>query len=241
MSRHPAKVDPPSSQEPCLYLVPTPIGNLSDMTPRALGILSSVDFILAEDTRVSNKLLMHFRIDNNLRSFHSQNEHKTWPLIVDQLRQGKRIALVTDAGTPGISDPAYLLVRACREAEIPVVALPGATAFVPALVASGLPCDKFFFNGFLPHRKGRKSQIEWLAQLPSTVVLYESPHRIKRCAAELLESFGNDRNACFAKEISKLHETYFTGALGDIVQALQTANLSGEWVIVLAGNPESTY
>ncbi len=222
-------------EKPCLYLVPTPIGNLSDMTPRALGILSTVDLILAEDTRVSNKLLMHFNIDKSLKSFHSQNEHKALQLIVDKLKSGLSIALVTDAGTPGISDPAYLLVRSCRNENIPVVALPGATAFVPALVASGLPCDKFYFNGFLPQKKGRKSQLEWVAQLPCTSILYESPHRLLKCVDELIHYFGPDRQACFAKEISKLFEKYFTGTLTEIKSQLQTEKIVGEWVICLSG------
>ncbi len=221
---------------PCLYLVPTPIGNLSDMTPRALGILSTVDLILAEDTRVSNKLLHHFNIEKTLKSFHAQNEHRSLQTIVDKLKEGLRLALLTDAGTPGISDPAYLLVRACRKEGIPVIALPGATAFVPALVASGLPCDTFLFNGFLPQKKGRATQLKWLASLPCTVILYESPHRLLRCVDELILAFGPDREACFAKEISKLYERYFTGSLTDIKQQLLDAKIVGEWVIVIAGN-----
>lgn len=221
--------------KPCLYLVPTPIGNLSDMTPRALGILSSVDLILAEDTRVSNKLLNHFNIDKSLKSFHSQNEHRSYQLIVEKLKTGLSMALVTDAGTPGISDPAYLLVRACRAEGIPVIALPGATAFVPALVASGLPCDKFFFNGFLPQKKGRNSQIQWLAELNCTMVLYESPHRILKCVDELIAAFGSDRQACFAKEISKIYEEYITGSLGEIKSKLASVKIVGEWVIVIGG------
>lgn len=221
----------------CLYLVPTPIGNLSDMTPRALGVLSSVDLILAEDTRVSNKLLMHFNIEKSLKSFHSQNEHRSYEMIVDKLKTGLKMALVTDAGTPGISDPAYLLVRACRTEGIPVIALPGATAFVPALVASGLPCDKFYFNGFLPQKKGRSGQIKWLATLPCTTILYESPHRILKCVDELIQGFGPDRQACFAKEISKIHEHYFTGTLEEIKHQLLEAKILGEWVIVVGGCP----
>lgn len=220
----------------CLYLVPTPIGNLSDMTPRALGVLSKVDLILAEDTRVSNKLLRHFNIEKTLKSFHSQNEHKIFQGIVDKLKQGYQIALVTDAGTPGISDPAYLLVRACREEDIPVIALPGATAFVPALVASGLPSDKFFFNGFLPQKKGRTTQLKWLAGLNCTIILYESPHRLLKCVDELVAHFGPQRQACFAKEISKLYEQYFTGSLEEIKTQLNSAKIVGEWVIVLGGS-----
>ncbi len=221
--------------KPCLYLVPTPIGNLSDMTPRALGVLSTVDFILSEDTRVSNRLLMHFNIDKSLRSFHSQNEHKALQSIVDKLKEGKSIALVTDAGTPGISDPAYLLVRACRAEQIPVIALPGATAFVPAIVASGLPCDRFFFNGFLPQKKGRSTQLKWLAELECTMILYESPHRLLKCLDELIEHFGGQRQACFAKEISKLFEKYFTGSLEEIKEQLASEKIVGEWVIVIGG------
>lgn len=220
----------------CLYLVPTPIGNLSDMTPRALGVLSAVDLILSEDTRVSNKLLMHFNIEKSLRSFHSQNEHKALQSIVDKLKEGASIALVTDAGTPGISDPAYLLVRACRKENIPVIALPGATAFVPAIVASGLPCDRFFFNGFLPQKKGRSTQLKWLTALECTIVLYESPHRLLKCTDELIEHFGENRQACFAKEISKLFEKYITGSLQEIKEQLASEKIVGEWVIVIGGN-----
>lgn len=220
----------------CLYLVPTPIGNLSDMTPRALGVLSAVDLILSEDTRVSNKLLMHFNIEKSLRSFHSQNEHKALQSIVDKLKEGASVAMVTDAGTPGISDPAYLLVRACRKENIPVIALPGATAFVPALVASGLPCDRFFFNGFLPQKKGRNTQLNWLAALDCTIVLYESPHRLLKCLDELIAHFGSERQACFAKEISKLFEKYITGSLQEIKDQLATEKIVGEWVIVIGGS-----
>lgn len=222
-------------EKPSLYLVPTPIGNLSDMTPRALGILSTVDLILAEDTRVSNKLLLHFNIDKTLKSFHAQNEHRSLQAIVDKLKSGLSIALVTDAGTPGISDPAYLLVRSCRKENIPVIALPGATAFVPALVASGLPCDKFFFNGFLPQKKGRTQQIKWLAELDCTSILYESPHRLLKCLDELITHFGEERQACFAKEISKLYEKYFTGSLAEIKEQLKGEKIVGEWVICTGG------
>lgn len=225
-------------EKPCLYLVPTPIGNLSDMTPRALGILSTVDLILAEDTRVSNKLLVHFNIDKSLQSFHSQNEHRTLQNILEKLKSGLSIALVTDAGTPGISDPAYLLVRSCRKENIPVVALPGATAFVPALVASGLPCDKFYFNGFLPQKKGRSTQLKWLAKLNCTMILYESPHRLLKCIDELIEHFGGERQACFAKEISKLYEKYFPGSLLEIKEQLKTEKIVGEWVICVGGKEE---
>ncbi len=220
----------------CLYLVPTPIGNLSDMTPRALGVLSAVDLILSEDTRVSNKLLMHFNIEKSLRSFHSQNEHKALQSIDDKLKEGASVALVTDAGTPGISDPAYLLVRACRKENIPVIALPGATAFVPALVASGLPCDRFFFNGFLPQKKRRNTQLNWLADLDCTIVLNESPHRLLKCLDELIAHFGSERQACFAKEISKLFEKYITGSLQEIKEQLASEKIVGEWVIVIGGS-----
>ncbi len=225
-------------EKPCLYLVPTPIGNLSDMTPRALGILTTVDLILAEDTRVSNKLLLHFNIDKSLKSFHSQNEHRSLQSIVEKLKSGLSIALVTDAGTPGISDPAYLLVRSCRKENIPVVALPGATAFVPALVASGLPCDKFFFNGFLPQKKGRSTQLKWLSELTCTTILYESPHRLLKCVDELIEYCGEERQACFAKEISKLYEKYFTGSLIEIKEQLQHEKIVGEWVICIGGKED---
>lgn len=217
-----------------LYLVPTPIGNRSDMSPRAIEVLQSVDLILAEDTRVSGPFLRAFNINTPIQSYHSQNEHQQTHSILDKLKSGKNIALVSDAGSPGISDPGFLLVRACREAQLEVIALPGPTAFVPAITASGFSCEKFFYQGFLPLKKGRKSQIEWLSQLPCTVVIYESPHRLLKCLEELATSFGPDRMCFLSKEISKLHEQHFHGTLTNVLEQLKSlSKIQGEWVIVV--------
>lgn len=216
-----------------LYLVPTPIGNRSDISARALEVLKQVDVILAEDTRVSKPLLKHYEIEKELRSFHSHNEHFQTERILQELKTGKDMALISDAGTPGISDPAFLLVRACRKEGVEVCALPGATAFVPALVASGLPADKFFFQGFLPQKKGRSTQMKWLAQLPCTVIVYEAPHRIEKLCDECIKEFGADRNACFVKEISKIFEKYICGSLEEIKLKLKSEKIVGEWVVIL--------
>lgn len=221
-----------------LYLVPTPVGNRGDITARAIETLQNSDLILAEDTRVSRPFLKHLGIEKEMRSFHSQNEHRQYQKILEMLQTGANIALVSDAGTPGISDPAFLLVRACREAGIEVCALPGATAFVPALVASGLPCDRFFFQGFLPQKKGRQNQLKWLATLPCTIVLYEAPHRIEKLLEELSAVFGDERKACFVKEISKIFERYLCGSLGEIREKLKSEKIAGEWVVVVDGNKE---
>lgn len=220
-----------------LYLVPTPIGNLSDMTQRAINVLSEVDLVLAEDTRVSKPLLRHFGIEKNVQSFHANNEHAMTASIIEKLKSGLKIACVTDAGTPGISDPAYLLVHACRNESIEVIALPGATALIPALVASGLPTDKFFFQGFLPLKKGRKTQCEFLSSLPCTIVLYESPHRLLKCMEECIQYFGADRQASVVKEISKLYEHHYRGTLSEINTKLKSLpSIKGEYVIVITGN-----
>ncbi|MDQ3142149.1 MAG: 16S rRNA (cytidine(1402)-2'-O)-methyltransferase [Bacteroidota bacterium] len=217
-----------------LFLVPTPIGNLGDMTLRAIQVLKDSDIILAEDTRVSRKLLNHFNIEKSLQSFHSQNEHHLVITLIEKLKAGKMVSLITDAGTPGISDPAYLLVRACRQEGINVSALPGATAFVPALVASGIPCDKFYFQGFLPQKKGRKTQIEFLEKLSCTIVLYESPHRIIKCLEEFIQVFGGQRICCVAREISKMFETYYNGSLEEVLKTLKSLpKIKGEIVLVL--------
>ncbi|HHM21135.1 MAG TPA: 16S rRNA (cytidine(1402)-2'-O)-methyltransferase, partial [Bacteroidetes bacterium] len=189
-----------------LYLVPTPIGNLEDMTFRAVRILGEVDKIYAEDTRVSRRLLDHYHIRTPLSSFHAFNEHKTVKKIVAALANGATYALIADAGTPGISDPGFLLVRQCMQCNIKVECLPGATAFVPALAASGLPSDRFFFEGFLPHKKGRQTRLKYLARLSHTFILYESPHRLLKCLEQLKQHCGADRPVCVAREISKLHE-----------------------------------
>lgn len=219
-----------------LYIVPTPIGNLEDMTLRGLRILKEVDIILAEDTRTSIKLLKHYDIETPLRSYHAHNEHGVTPGLIEQLKTGVKMALVSDAGTPGISDPGFYLVRACQEAEIKVECLPGATAFVPALVASGLPCDKFHFEGFLPHKKGRQTRLKYLATLPYTFVLYESPYRLLKCLQQLSEHCGSDRKAAVCREISKIHEDITMRNLGDLsVYYSSSPKIKGEIVIVVAG------
>lgn len=219
-----------------LYIVPTPIGNLEDMTLRGLRILKEVDIILAEDTRTSINLLKHYDIETPLRSYHAHNEHGVTPGLIEQLKTGVKMALVSDAGTPGISDPGFYLVRACQEAEIKVECLPGATAFVPALVASGLPCDKFHFEGFLPHKKGRQTRLKYLATLPYTFVLYESPYRLLKCLQQLSEHCGSDRKAAVCREISKIHEDITMRNLGDLsVYYSSSPKIKGEIVIVVAG------
>ncbi len=219
-----------------LYLIPTPVGNLEDITLRAIRLLKEVDLILAEDTRTTKKLLTHFEIDTPLRSYHIHNEHKIQEDLLARLETGASFALVTDAGTPGISDPGFLLVRSCVRQGVKVVPLPGATAFVPALVASGIPCDKFYFEGFLPHKKGKKTRLDFLAALPNTFVLYESPHRIQKTLEQLSEICGGDRLACVAREISKLHEEIVTLPLAKLVDAFKGKKVKGELVVVVAGH-----
>lgn len=219
-----------------LYIVPTPIGNMEDITLRALRILQEVQLVLAEDTRVTKRLLSHHDIDTPLRSFHAHNEHQVTENLIAQLNQGAQIALVSDAGTPGISDPGFLLARACHEAGITVSALPGATAFVPALVASGLPSDKFHFEGFLPHKKGRKTRLEYLASLPNTFILYESPHRLVKCLKQLAEHCGEDREACVARELSKVFEEIRTATLANLsLHFEKQTKVKGEIVVVVSG------
>ncbi len=219
-----------------LILVPTPIGNLGDITERAREVLAEADVVLAEDTRTTGKLLQHYGISAGLRPFHAHNEHARLGSYLELLRAGQTVALVTDAGTPAISDPGFLLVRACREAGLEVSCLPGPTAFVPALAASGLPCDKFHFEGFLPAKKGRKTRLEYLAALPVTFVLYESPHRLVRCLRELSERCGPERVACVAREISKLHEDLRTDRLHVLLRAYEAQEkVRGEIVVVVAG------
>ncbi len=218
-----------------LYIIPTPIGNLEDITLRAIRLLKEVDLILAEDTRTSKKLLDHYQINTPLRSFHAHNEHGVLTGIVEQIANGATIALISDAGTPGISDPGFLLVRACKEQGIKVECLPGATAFVPALVASGLPCDKFHFEGFLPHKKGRQTRLQYLATLPYTFILYESPHRLHKCLLQLLECCGAERKAAICREISKLHEEIKLDTLQILSQYFEEGKAKGEIVIVVEG------
>lgn len=218
-----------------LYIIPTPIGNLEDITLRALRILKEVDVVLAEDTRTSSKLFQHYEITTSLRAFHKDNEHKILPNIIDQLKQGTKMALVSDAGTPGISDPGFLLVRECIKENIVVETLPGATAFVPALVNSGLPCDKFVFEGFLPHKKGRQTRLKILAEDERTIVFYESPHRIEKTLEQLVEFFGAERSCSLAREISKLFEEHIRGTLQEVLAKVKQQPLKGEIVLIVAG------
>lgn len=218
-----------------LYIVPTPIGNLEDITLRALRVLKEVDVVLAEDTRTSSVLLRHYDIHTPLRAHHRNNEHKSVDGIVQEIEGGKEMALISDAGTPGISDPGFMLARACREAGIDVECLPGPTAFVPAMVASGLPCDRFVFEGFLPLKKGRATRLQQLAADPRTIVIYESPLRLPRTLRQLAEVFGPDRQAAVAREISKLHEENRRHTLQNLAQHYEQNKPKGEIVIVIEG------
>jgi 16S rRNA (cytidine1402-2'-O)-methyltransferase len=224
-----------------LYIVPTPIGNLEDITLRALRVLKEVDVVLAEDTRTSSVLLRHYDIHTPLRAHHRNNEHKSVDGIVQELESGKEMALISDAGTPGISDPGFMLARACREAGIDVECLPGPTAFVPAMVASGLPCDRFVFEGFLPLKKGRATRLQQLAADPRTVVIYESPLRLPRTLRQLAEVFGPDRQAAVAREISKLHEENRRDTLQNLAQHYEQNKPKGEIVIVIEGCKGKTH
>jgi 16S rRNA (cytidine1402-2'-O)-methyltransferase len=219
-----------------LYLVPTPIGNLEDITLRALRILKEVRLVLAEDTRTSRKLLDHYGIGTPMRSFHAHNEHALSGPLLDELKAGVDMALVSDAGTPGISDPGFLLVRACVREGVAVECLPGATAFVPALVASGIPCDAFFFEGFLPHKKGRQTRLKHLAGLEDTFVLYESPHRLVRCLEELTVHCGAERPASVSRELTKRFEETRRGTLSELAREFAArSEIKGEIVLVVAG------
>ena len=218
-----------------LYIVPTPIGNLNDMTFRAIEVLKTVDIILAEDTRNSGKLLKHFEIETRMSSYHMHNEHKIVEAISQRILEGETMALISDAGTPAISDPGFLLVRKCVELNIDVECLPGATAFVPALVNSGLPNDKFFFEGFLPHKKGRQTRLKELAEFKQTIILYESPHRLIKTLTQLAEFFGAERKASVSREISKLHEENARGTLHELITHFEKKNVKGEIVIIIAG------
>ena len=217
-----------------LFLVPTPIGNLEDITLRALRILRSVDVILAEDTRTSSKLLKHYEVATKMQPYHAFNEHRSLPALVVRLQQGERMALISDAGTPAISDPGFLLVRACLEADVAVECLPGATAFVPALVKSGLPSDRFVFEGFLPHKKGRHTRLLHLAEESRTLVLYESPHRLLKTLNQLADYFG-ERKASVSREITKLHEETRNDTLTALSEYYTTTPAKGEIVIVVEG------
>jgi len=221
-----------------LILVPTPIGNLEDITLRAIRILGSAQVIFAEDTRVTKRLLSHLNISNTVVSFHSQNEHRLLDRVIDKIQEVETAVLVSDAGTPGISDPGFLLVRACIEAGISVECLPGPSAFVPALVASGLPCDKFVFEGFLPHKKGRQTRLTLLSKESRTIVLYESPHRLIKCLGQIVEYFGAERKICVCREITKFYEEFARGTAQEVLLHFQQKEVKGEIVIIIGGNIE---
>lgn len=221
-----------------LYVVPTPVGNLEDMTFRAIRILKEADLVLAEDTRTSGILLKHFEIKNAMQSYHKFNEHKTVEGIINHLKAGETIALVSDAGTPGISDPGFLVVRECVKNDIEVQCLPGATAFVPALVASGLPDERFCFEGFLPQKKGRMTRLNALTEETRTMIFYESPYRLVKTLTQFAELFGPERKVSVCREISKIHEESVRGTLQEVVAHFTANEPRGEIVIVLAGKEE---
>jgi len=218
-----------------LKLVPTPIGNLEDITLRALSVLKSADIVLAEDTRVSSKLLKHFEIDKKLTAHHKFNEHKAVGTLLDKLLQGNTIAMISDAGTPGISDPGFLLVRACVENNIQVECLPGPTALIPALAVSGLPSDKFVFEGFLPQKKGRQTRLNLLAEESRTMVFYESPYRLVKTLNQFSDFFGNERKACVCRELSKMFEEVKRGTIAELYRFYSQHTPKGEIVIVVEG------
>ena len=218
-----------------LYIVPTPIGNLDDITLRAIKVLEEVDFILAEDTRTSSVLLKHLGIDKPLRSHHKFNEHATVAAVAESIEAGRNVALISDAGTPGISDPGFLLVRTCVEAGIEVETLPGATACIPALVQSGFPCDRFCFEGFLPQKKGRMKRLAELAEESRTIVFYESPFRVVKCLEQLSEVFGAERRVAVSRELTKKFEQTVRGTLTEVITHFKNHQPKGEFVIVLAG------
>jgi 16S rRNA (cytidine1402-2'-O)-methyltransferase len=223
-----------------LYIVPTPIGNLEDITLRAITTLKSVDVILTEDTRTSGKLLKHFNIDKPLWSFHAYNEHKALMNIVDQIKSGKSMALISDAGTPGISDPGYLLVRACQQHDIKVSCLPGPTALIPAIVSSGMTTDRFCYEGFLPHKKGRQSRWKAIAEMDCTIILYESSHRIIKCIEEIIEFLGPQRKVCVCREISKMYEEFRPSTAEDALKHYTAHPAKGEIVVIIEGQEKVT-
>ena len=221
-----------------LYIVPTPIGNLDDITLRAVDVLREVDFILAEDTRTTSFLLRHLGIEKKLHSHHKFTEHATVKMVAGSIAAGRNAALVSDAGTPGISDPGFLLVRTCVEAGIEVETLPGATALVPALVQSGFPCDRFCFEGFLPQKKGRAKQLQSLADEERTMVFYESPYRVVKCLEQFAEVFGSERRVSVSRELTKKFEQTVRGTVAEVLEHFRTTEPKGEFVIVLAGKPK---
>lgn len=220
-----------------LYVVPTPVGNMEDITLRALRILKEVDLILAEDTRTSSVLLQHYDIHTPLRSHHKWNEHETSESLADEILAGRQVALISDAGTPGISDPGFMLVRACVERGVEVQCLPGATAFVPALVDSGLPCDRFYFEGFLPQKKGRQTRLKLLAEQDKTMIIYESPFRLVKTLEQLAEHLGADRKASVSREISKKFEETRRGTLEELIASFKAKEAKGE-IVIIVGSPQ---
>lgn len=221
-----------------LYLVPTPVGNLEDMTLRAIRVLKEADVVLAEDTRTSGTLLKHFDVKNRLMAHHKFNEHQTAEMLAARMEAGETMALISDAGTPAISDPGFMLVRACVERGVAVQCLPGATAFVPALVSSGLPCDRFVFEGFLPQKKGRQTRIDALSREERTMVFYESPYRLRKTLEQFAAAFGPERPACVCREISKVHEECRRGSLAELSAHFAVAEPRGEIVVIVAGRDE---
>ena len=221
-----------------LYIVPTPIGNLDDITLRAVNVLRDVDFILAEDTRTTSFLLKHLGIEKKLYSHHKFNEHATVKMVAESIAAGRNAALVSDAGTPGISDPGFLLVRTCVEAGIEVETLPGATALIPALVQSGFPCDRFCFEGFLPQKKGRAKQLQSLAAEERTMIFYEAPYRVVKCLEQFAEVFGPERRVSVSRELTKKFEQTVRGTVAEVLEHFRTTDPKGEFVIVLAGKPK---
>jgi len=221
-----------------LFIVPTPIGNLDDITLRAIKVLKTVDFILAEDTRTSGNLLRHLDISKPMVAYHLHNEHKILARITERIKSGEQAALVTDAGTPAISDPGYLLVRECIRQEVEVECLPGATAFVPALVNSGLPADRFIFEGFLPQKKGRQTRLEYLKEMPCTVIFYESPHKLLKTLEQLAQHFGEDRQASISRELTKIYEETVRGTIRELITHFTISTLKGEFVLVIEGKKD---
>lgn len=220
-----------------LIVVPTPIGNLEDITLRAINVLKNCDLILAEDTRTSSYLLKHYGIETRMQSHHKFNEHQTATQLVEKIKSGETIALISDAGTPGISDPGFFLVRACVQADVEVECLPGATAFIPALVMSGLPNDRFCFEGFLPQKKGRQTRLKELAEESRTMVFYESPYRVVKTITQFAEFFGEDRSASVSREISKMFEETIRGTLSELITHFTANETRGEFVIIVEGKP----
>ncbi|MDZ7742622.1 MAG: 16S rRNA (cytidine(1402)-2'-O)-methyltransferase [Bacteroidota bacterium] len=218
-----------------LYLVPTPIGNLDDMSFRAVKVLKGVDYILAEDTRTSGNLLKHFGIETPMFAHHQHNEHKSVAGVIQKITEGNTLALISDAGTPGISDPGYLLVRECLENDIEVECLPGPSAFIPALVVSGLPCDRFHFEGFLPHKKGRQTKLKELAEKNCSLVLYESPYRLVKLLEQIIEFMGPQRRVSVSRELTKVYEETIRGTAGEVLTLFLDKKIKGEFVVVIEG------